>query len=624
MNTPDPLAQALDACLEQTRAGGLDARAALAACPEGALAAHHVDDLAPLLDLAVALDGLPKVPPPSDAFRDRLAVTLAAAPAPRSLARREADPAPASHPTSELVLALDRSLDTLYARPRAGRPAWSDGLGRNGPDHGVADAPRAEVAEEIDPLLALAAALQTLPPIPGPSETFRARLAADLEAAPVPRSIQARQRPKPSFVHRLGLAQRLWRSTAFSAAAAATVVLLFASSVVYASASALPGQVLYPVKRATERMQVWLAPDDAVELHLGLANRRLQEALWALDQSGGLLADFSGEVTAALVAADYRMAARVPRAVVAPPLLAWLIGARVDLVGGRPKLPPTAWRASLALVDEAIAALQSGETLAVAPVPRLGEPGRRLARAMTGEIPRLRPAARLLAPAGAGSTAVVGGSGSAEPRQVAQRAGGTAPSGVGAGPNPPSVVAAQPLEPPPPVALPVASPVAAGGEGNDEPTSPGTPSGINLPPNTPTAGPTLPPSPTAAPPTPTSVPAEPTATPTDLPPVNKPPEITAVSCSPAKLPSGTEATCTVDAADPEDPEGGALTFAWYVNPLHGLIDPKTTRETKLQVNAGSGYEPVEVTIRITVTDAQGNAAVKTTVVTVVPFLENRP
>lgn len=632
MNTHDPLAQALDACLERMRADGLDAHAALSAWPEGALDAGSAEQLVPILDLAVTLDALPKIPAPDAAFRARLATELAAAPLPRSLAQQRTAPA-AGHLTSDLVLALDGGLEAMR---KGGRSGGRNGLGPvngaggqvNGhaplhPIEGISDevglAFRPDLVDEIEPLLELAAALEALPAVPGPSEAFRTRLAADIAAAPTPRSIQAQRAPAG-----FGFFRRLWRSTAFTAAAAATVVLFLASGVVYASANALPGHPLYSVKRATEQMQLWLAADDAVELHLGLAGRRLYEALMAGDQAGALLADFNHEVTAGLVSADRRIAARVPRAQVAEPLLAWLIGARVDLVGGRPKLPPMAWRASLALVDEAIAALQSGDPLTVAPVPRLGRPTRQLALAAPGEIPRLRTTARLLAPTG-GTGAIGGGQQpSGDPntagtnnRSTVAAGGALPPVGAGAGLAP---AATQPAAVAP--AIPALPPA---GDPPDEPDEPDEPS---LPPGGSPGGGERPPSPepTEAPPptdTPsTATPEPPTATPTELPPVNKAPVITAVSCSPNKLSSGGEATCTVDVTDPE---GDPLTYAWSVNQLHGMISPKDTRETRLTVNRpGSGYEPIEVTIRIAVTDSAGNTTNGNTVVVVVPFLQNGP
>jgi hypothetical protein len=649
MKTQDPLAQALDACLERMRADGLDAHAALSACPEGALDAGSAEQLAPILDLAIALDALPKIPAPDASFRARLAAELAAAPMPRSLAQQRTSPA-AGHLTSDLVLALDGGLEAMRNGGRMGGHSGGQGhnSGRSGgrdgglgqsngaggqvnghallhPIDGISDeaelAFRPDLVDEIEPLLELAAALEALPAVPGPSDAFRARLAAEIAAAPTPRSIQAQRAPAG-----FGFFRRLWRSTAFTAAAAATVVMFLASGVVYASANALPDHPLYRVKRATEQMQLWLAADDAVELHLALAGRRLHEALVAGDQAGALLADFNHEVTAALVSADRRLSARVPRAQVAEPLLAWLIGARVELVGGRPKLPPMAWRASLALVDEAIAALQSGDPLTVAPVPRLGHATRLLAKAAPGEIPRLRTTARLLAPAAIGGSGATGGiQPSGDPsnsgtnsRGAAAARGALPPVGGASGPAPVAVA--------PPAAVapesPVVPPSGSTPDDPDEPNEPTTPpEQRGLPPS---PDPTVEPPPTDIPSTPTTEPTTepPTATPTELPPVNKAPVITAVSCSPNKLPSNSEATCTVDVTDPE---GEPLTYAWSVNPLHSSVSPKNERETRLTVfYPGSGYEPLELTIRISVTDSAGNTTNGSTVVVVVPFLQNGP
>lgn len=580
MKDVDHLAQALDACLEQAGAAGGDARAALAACPEVA------DDLAPLVTLAAAMRAH-DIPAPTPAFRGRLRADLLAAPPPRSLAQGAA-----ARSTTDLVHALDVGLAEL----------------RTGLDVDDVLVRHPGLEPDMEPLLALAADLSALDPIPAPSDGFRRRLAAELAAAPVPRSVAARAAPRG-----LSWPRRLWRSTAFMAATAATFVLFLTAGVTYASANALPGDWLYAVKRLSEHAQAWLAGADGVEPHLALADRRLAEALAVPGLAGGLLSDFSREVTAALVAADGRMAAGEPRGRVAPPLLQWLLGARGRLVDGRPKLPPTAWRAALGLVDEAIAALRGPGPLSVAPVPRLArayaEGG---AGARSAAVARVRPAARLVA---AGDRDPGAGARGRAAQAQAPRASGSPGAAVAPVAVPGLVVVATAPVAAAPTSEPTAAPpngASGGGSKPADPTdAPPTPTPdpvVVVPTDTPTPAPSE---------TATTLPS-PTSAPTQAP--DLPPVITAVACTPQKLEGYGEAVCTVVAGDPEQ---SALTYAWFVSPLHGELKTPDQAETKLQVwPPGSGYEPRPITIQITVTDAAGNTAQNKTEVIVVPVLDN--
>jgi len=577
----DHLAQALDACLERYRAGGRDALAAVAACPEAAGDPQTAATLAALMDVVAALDdSRPPLPAPDRDFRCRLAAELAVAPAPSTLpaaypaaalsvASNGASNHTAPRPTSDLVQALDLGLGALAAQ---------------GADLETVLAAHPDIAGELAPLLDLAAELRAVPAAPSPDVGFRRRLAADLATAPPPRALRRAAAPRNA-----GLLRRLWRSTAFMAASAATVLIFLLSGMTFASASALPGDWLYPVKRGAERLQVWLAPDDAVELHLGLAGLRLREALLVSGASGSMLADFSYEVTAALVAADRRLDRGAGRDAVSRSLLPWLLQARGDLVTARPGLPPTAWRAALALVDEAIAALQSGAPLAVAPVPRLGDPRDRLLVQGPALITRVKPAARLVTAGRAEPSS--GASGGRRPRDAAPRArsGGAGVVAVAPTPIPPSTEA-----PPPPAPAQVRPDEP---EPDDDPPTP-TPVTIVLTP-TPPPPPEVSPTPSPADPPPSATPAQPTV------PVNVPPVITAVSCNPPKLETYGEATCRVEVTDADD---HALTYTWYVSPANGTISGHTAPEMKLTVwNHNSGID-VEVQIKITVTDGAGHEA----------------
>ena len=602
MNTIDHLALALDACLDRPRADGRNARAVVPAYPQLVENATLAASVSPLVELAIGLEALPKAPDPEPAFRLRLAAELFAAPAPSCLRMPVAASTAATamaRSAGDLVQVLEDGIDALRS---GGVPA------------GAILARHPDVAVEVEPLLELAAALGTLPAIPGPAEAYRQRLAAELAAAPAPRSLEVRPAREG-----IGFFGRLWRNTAFSAAAAATVVLFVASGITYASADALPGDWLYPVKRVAERLSVWLAPDGALELHLRLAERRLDEAVTVTAYAGDTLAAFSGEVTAALGAADHRLAASEPRRKVTDPLLVWLLGARGELVGGRTKLPPTAWRASLALVDEAINALQSGGPLAEAPVPRLGDARAMLLRAASPVVTRIRPTARQLTSGGGASGRGAPGAARRPSSRVA------AARGPGGGGVPPATA---PLRSEPSNAQVPPPPAGSGGEQRqkkepDRPNAPTlTPAPTDVPP-TPTLAPVQPsPGPATSVPTqPVDPPATPTAPPATV-PANQAPEITEVTCMPEKLLPYGEATCTVTAVDVE---GDALTYKWSVNPLHAEFIKDDRRQVTLGVDSpGSGYGPLELPITVEVTDSAGNATEGKTKVIVVERLEHSP
>lgn len=561
--------------------------------------------LRPLLELAQALDGLVKPPPPTDAFRARLAGALAAAPPPASLGSAGAPAAAPGGTTADAILALEACLEGRRASAAAA----------------LEPAVPAHLAEELAPLIELAEGLEALA-LPRPSADYRRRLAAAVAAAPAPRSL-----PRPSRLP-LGLPlwRRLWRSTALTAAAAATVVLFLATGVTFASANALPGELLYPVKRTVEEARLWLASDEAaMGLHLAYADRRLQEAQVAPDSAGTLLADFTREVTAALVRADQALAAGAPRARVSAPLLTWLLGARLRLVTARPGLPPMAWRSALALVDAAIAALRSGGRLTVAPVPRLAEPDWVLARQTWRAVPwpaggaaGLGPVAGL--PIETGGPRAIARVGDARGRLTVKPAARSsvappAPAALGGsvdnlagelralgplGPTPPILVAAASPPPvwavePPPSQAPEEQPKAT----RQPPVA--VPS--------PTARPTDHPATATTVPTP-----EPTATPANYPPVvNRPPV-----CDPSTVVLYGSAICAVDVTDPE---GEALTFEWTVAPVFGgMKDADQPVATYLAEFNMGGYPKVVATIHVRVTDSHGQSTEAETTVTVVPFL----
>lgn len=111
-----------------------------------------------------------------------------------------------------------------------------------------------------------------------------ARSLRDAFTAVVPEAVAARhleaigRAQSPSGRHRLVHAPR-WRRRTAAALVAAVLVLASGAGTVWAAQSALPGDVLYPVKRASESVRLALARDPGAKarLHLELADRRLEE-----------------------------------------------------------------------------------------------------------------------------------------------------------------------------------------------------------------------------------------------------------------------------------------------------------------------------------------------------------
>jgi len=125
-------------------------------------------------------------------------------------------------------------------------------------------------AGQLRPLLELAGELSELPPPPSsPAAAVRAMVKASVRAA-------GEKTPAPR--RRL----RLWsRPVLLRAAAVLLVAFLGGWATVTASADALPGEWLYPVKRFTERARFFLTinPQQKAELRIVYSSERLKEAV---------------------------------------------------------------------------------------------------------------------------------------------------------------------------------------------------------------------------------------------------------------------------------------------------------------------------------------------------------
>lgn len=623
----------LEECLGRLAAGD-DPSAALAACPPAG-AAETADTVAvdPLPDLLALASRLRRegaaVEGPTAAFKAELASRLAAAPAPSSARVSAAEPiatsasasepisnaitdaepistsaSPPSTPTSELVRVLD---------------AWLSARGDEAP--GVPDRSAQDgsgAPKDLAPLLELATTLsRDGARADGPSAAFRADLARRLAEAPQPRSVRAPRRAPA------GVLQRLWRSTAFMAATAATVILFLGAGVTYASADALPGQWLYPIKRSVEGVRLAVASEGgAMDLRLDFAERRLAEAIGVPGEAGSALADFSHQVSSALAIVDASIAAGAPRERVAEPLVDWLVAARRDLIVAQNGLPPMAWRGARALLDEAIVALSGGGVITGRAVWRLSEPAAvlalhdvpthpwawRIARAgrpialdaAQAPAPVLPPIALLVTARDEIAAPVERRPGSGQDQTPVAAAPATGPGDAGAAPRDPGPE--RPSTPAPrPTAIPTATPAPP------DPTAPPTEP-------EPTVSPPTEPAPTEPPASPTSAPI-PTATPRIGLPL---PARLDVYCDPETVESAGSTMCRVVLPEPAMP--GEVQWSASFGRID-VPDPDSPEIAVFTDDTGmSGVAKLIVTITVSFTPSDGPSSTGTTEVFIVPRL----
>jgi hypothetical protein len=154
------------------------------------------------------------------------------------------------------------------------------------------------MASELEPLLRVAEMLRAIPK-PALSPAARARIEEQVlvAAGAHPRLFPPAKRAKPFILPS-------WRLALNTLTVAVIVVFLLMTTLVTASADALPGSMLYPVKLATEDAWFWVTPEQSKPaLHLRMARRRLEELeelakQGAFDESA--LEDMTHHVDAAL------------------------------------------------------------------------------------------------------------------------------------------------------------------------------------------------------------------------------------------------------------------------------------------------------------------------------------
>ncbi|MGY1744462.1 hypothetical protein [Blastococcus sp. SYSU D00695] len=319
-----------------------------------------------------------------------------------------------------------------------------------------------------------------------PAPDFRAATRARLVAMAAVRSPE----PAPG-----GLARRLlraravdgppsrWRARLTAGLAGAALAVSALGVVVALAADAQPGDLLYGLKRGTERTQLALAGDDRGLTLLEFAGTRLGELEDEHDDAGLVVAtletmdDQTAEGAALLVTAA--LDSGTPAAL--DELAGWTSGQSAALAAVRPRLPAAtadAAQASWELLD-AVQARVGAARAALGCATRPADAG----RDDLGPIPGLcRPALVPSAPTGS-TPAAPGGSapaaptgGAPAPTEVpppvapADPGAGSTPSavptgGAGAGPPPRAV-------PGPPVPLPLPVPAPAGRPALPSPAGP--------------------------------------------------------------------------------------------------------------------------------------------------------
>lgn len=140
-----------------------------------------------------------------------------------------------------------------------------------------------ELAAELEPLLHLTKDLEGVPKPEPRKEAINLALIKMGEAA-------AAGREKKTVIEKLFPRPFVFRP-AFAKALTFALILIFAVwSMGFLSSRSIPGNLLYPLKLATEKVKFTLtrSPEGKVELRLTLADRRLEELVRTVEQKGSL------------------------------------------------------------------------------------------------------------------------------------------------------------------------------------------------------------------------------------------------------------------------------------------------------------------------------------------------
>ncbi len=296
-------------------------------------------------------------------------------------------------------------------------------------------------AEALRPLLATIARLEELGSVPPPrpaEAAARGRAAFLAAVAQYRRAQEQRRLHRFSFLRLPG-----WSISWATAVAALLLVVVLTTGTVVVSAGALPGDVLYPVKRATEQVQVLLTFNPAAReaLREQLDERRRQEVLQVLEMRRA-----------------------------APTL---------TFVGSVEGMSPTLWEVDGFVVEIQPITRLEGQ-------PRIGDRVQIIATA-PGDGRLLALHIRWLGEGVPIRPTVVPATPTAGPT-LAPRASATPESAISPSPTPPPAASATPVNTPPSSLAPTETP---GPTATNTPTATASPTATHTPTATPTATPTL-------------------------------------------------------------------------------------------------------------------------------------
>lgn len=157
-------------------------------------------------------------------------------------------------------------------------------------------------AAQLEPLLSVAARVHSVPKPPALSAEKRRAIEQQL----LSRAVQSKTRMASGRT--VAAARRSLRLRFSLAVAALTALLLAGAGTVTASASSVPGELLYPIKRLSEQVSISLASSaDQAAIHVDLAQRRLDEFNILSDRGDvrpELMTDASQEIAAAMQASE--------------------------------------------------------------------------------------------------------------------------------------------------------------------------------------------------------------------------------------------------------------------------------------------------------------------------------
>lgn len=519
-----------------------------------------------------------------------------------------------------------------------------------------------ELADDLRPLLQVAERLQDAPHAT-PSYAFREATRQRLLGLGRPTvdrvAVDGRVYDGPVAASWDRARRALWnlhlRPAVVGAIAALLLVVLLMNTAVSAAATSLPDSPLYPVKRASEQMQLAFTDDDwnRVQLHLKLADRRLSEAVAVPSAAPALVDDYQAQLAAALSllielhqsGADWSKLALLAR-----PALA-----RQQMVlrsGEANRLPEPTYAAATTALDTVQAWVQQLEPAAIVQVQATPTPlptatvatpttdistatltsgGNPTATPLEATATRLpptatEPAAIVQAPPTATATptalevsvsAPVASPTPTVPAPTSTRTATVpavpATATASAAANPTATRTATRV--PPPATPTSAPPTATAAPTQPPPTD--TPEPYPAASETPTTAPPtatpVPPSPTPVPPTATAtpepyVPPTPPPSPTPLPP-NAPPSLNRLSCDPCDIQAGDRAVISAEASDPE---GGGLVLEWNAFPdIRGSTLQNCPDRWNVCYLANYDMEPDDtatITVTLTVYDDAGNSA----------------